>query len=116
MTFINERTGFMQTHAPTIVQTTDYIYVRHDKYARLIRYSRGIHLSLETFECVFDTLDEHARSYFFFHNSPAHTINIGSYLNGHASFAVAAFRYFEERGLSLHELMNGQDFYIHIVE
>lgn len=106
----------MQTIAPTIVQQEDFIYVRHDVYGRLIRYSRGIHLSNDTFQTIFNALDAHARSYFFFHNNPAHAITIGSYLNGHASFAVAAFHHFKEHGMTIHELIDGQDFYIHITE
>ncbi|MBS7345313.1 MAG: hypothetical protein KIG60_06675 [Caryophanon sp.] len=100
--------------APAIVRTPQYIYVRHDKYHRLIRYTRGVHLSYDLFQEIFETLDEQARSYFYFHNNPAHAITVGSYLNGHASFAAALYHFFEQRGILVNAIKDGEDFYIHI--
>ena len=103
-------------HAPTIIHPSQYVYVRHDKYHRLIRYSRGVHLSYHTFQRILETLDDQARSYFYFHNNPAYPIVIGSYLNGHASFASAMYHFFEQQGIFVHAMKDGEDFYIHITE
>ena len=102
--------------APAIIRTSQYVYVRHDKYHRLIRYSRGVHLTYDTFQLVFNALDEQARSYFFFHNNPAYPITVGSYLNGHASFAAVMYHFFEQHDIIINDIKDGEDFYIHITE
>lgn len=102
----------MQT--PQILRHQEYIYIRHDKYHRFIRYSRGISIPYDTFQHILATLDDNTRSYFFFHNNPTVTIQVGSYLNGHASLAAVLYTYFQQRNILLPEIMNGQDFYIHI--
>lgn len=103
-------------HTPQPFACNDYVYISHDKYRRLVRYSRGFHLPYAIFQEILSTMDDNTRSYFYFHNNPARDIVVGSYLNGHASLAVTMYRYFNARGFTFREILNGQDFFIHIID
>lgn len=91
------------------------INISHHTYKRECRYTRGVHISLEDFQQIINSMCSDTRIYFDFHNS-AKQLKSGEYFNGHAGLARQIDSYYRTmKNTEILGINNGLDFYVKII-
>ncbi|KGR88517.1 hypothetical protein [Lysinibacillus odysseyi] len=91
------------------------INISHHTYKRECRYTRGVHISLEDFQQIINSMCSDTRIYFDFHNS-AKQLKSGEYFNGHAGLARQIDSYYRTmKNTEIVGINNGLDFYVKII-
>lgn len=91
------------------------INISHHTYKRECRYTRGLHIPLEDFLHIVNSMCPDTRMYFDFHNT-AKELESGEYFNGHAGLAREIDHYYRtEKNTEILGIDNGCDFYVKIV-
>lgn len=91
------------------------INISHHTYERECRYTRGLHIALEDFQQIINTMCPDTRIYFDFHNT-AKNLACGEYFNGHAGLARQIDHYYRTvKDTEIAGINNGRDFYVKII-